>query len=279
MRVGNVELYIVSDGEFRVDGGGVFGLVPKALWEKVIQPDEQNRVPTALHSLLVLSQGKRILVDTGFGSKLSPREVEIQGLQRPQGDLLHNLQRLGCSPADIDIVINTHLHLDHSGGNTILRDGVPVPTFPNAQYFIQRLEWADACYPNERTRHTYLPENLLPLQQAGQLRLLYGETRVTHEVRCMVTRGHTRAHQVVVIESGGETAIFLGDLASRAVYIERLGWISAFDAEPLETLEIKRAIRDWALEKHALLFFEHDVGTCMGYLCQEGEKFWVQALE
>lgn len=277
MRLGNVELFVVSDGEFRVDGGGHFGLVPKVLWEKVLPADELNRVPTALNCLLIISGGRRILVDTGIGHKLSPKERDIWALQRHHGDLLANLQRIGYAPSDIDIVINTHLHFDHCGGNTVLRDGVPVPTFPHAQYWIQRLEWAAACYPDERTRNTYLPENFLPLQQAGQLRLLLGDTRVTDEVRCMVTRGHTRAHQSVVIESAGETAIFLGDLASAAIRVERLGWISAFDTEPLETLETKRAIRDWALEKHALLIFEHDVSMPLGYLWKEGEDFRVKA--
>ena len=277
MRLGDAELCIVSDGEFLVDGGGHFGQVPKVLWEKVLPADELNRVPTALHCLLIISEGKRILVDTGVGHKLSPKERDVWALQRNRGGLVGNLQCIGYEAGDIDLVINTHLHFDHCGGNTMLRDGVPMPTFPNAEYWIQRLEWADACFPDERTRHTYFPENFLPVQEAGQLRLLYGDTRVTSEVRCMVTRGHTRAHQSVIIESAGETAIFLGDLASAAIRLERLGWISAFDTEPLETLETKRAIRDWALERRSLLIFEHDLHMPMGYLCKEGEDFRVKA--
>lgn len=276
MKLGEVELHVVSDGEFRVDGGGVFGLVPKVLWEKVVAPDELNRLPSALNCLLITSEGKRILVDTGLGSKLSPKDQELHGLYRPQGGLLEGLRRLGYAPDDIDIVVNTHLHWDHSGGNTLLRDGVPVPTFPRAQYFVQRLEWADAAYPNERTRNTYLLENLQPLQELGQLNLISGDTRITRHVRCWVTRGHTRAHQSVVIESNGQTAAFLGDLASRPVYMERLGWISAFDTEPLETLETKRALREWAVERHALLFFEHDLGTPLGHLRQQEGKYSVQ---
>jgi glyoxylase-like metal-dependent hydrolase (beta-lactamase superfamily II) len=279
MKLGNVELYLVSDGEIRVDAGGHFGLVPKVLWSRFFTADELNRVPTALCSLLIISAGKRILVDTGFGRKLTPKEQELEGLQRPQGDLLDALQRLGLAPTDMDIVINTHLHADHASGNTLLRDGAAVPAFPNAQYWIQRLEWADAMYPNERTRNTYHAQNLVPIQEAGQLHLLLGDTRVTGEVRCMVTRGHTRAHQSVVIESGNETAVFLGDMASFAIRLERLGWMSAFDTEPLETLETKRAIRDWAVEKHALLFFQHDLRTPMGYLVQEGERYRVEPVK
>lgn len=277
MHLGKTNLYIVSDGLAWMDGGGHFGLVPKVLWEKMVQADELNRVPMALHCLLIVSEGKRILVDTGFGDKLSPKERQIWSIAG-ESRLVEDLRRLDFAPEDIDIVINTHLHSDHCGGNTILSEGEAVPTFPHAEYWIQRLEWADARYPNERTRATYLAENFVPLEERGQLRLLYGDTRVTSEVHCVITRGHTRAHQSVVIESGGETAIYLGDLASWTIQMERLAWTSAFDVEPLETIETKRRIRDWALEKDALLIFEHDSRVRMGYL-REGEgKYKVEAV-
>ncbi len=277
MRLGNADLHIVSDGLAWMDGGGHFGLVPKVLWEKVVQADELNRIPMALNCLLVVSEGQRILVDTGFGDKLSSKERQIWSIAG-ESRLVGDLRRLGFAPEDIEIVINTHLHSDHCGGNTVLSDGQVVPTFPRAEYWIQRLEWADARYPNERTRGTYLAENFVPLEERGQLRLLYGDTRVTSEVRCIVTRGHTRAHQSVVIESGGETAIYLGDLASWTILMERLAWISAFDVEPLETIETKRRIRDWALEKNALLIFEHDSRVRMGYLREDEGKYKVEAV-
>ena len=277
MHLGNIVLHIVSDGLAWMDGGGHFGLVPKVLWEKVVQADELNRIPMALNCLLVVSEGKRILVDTGFGDKLSPKERQIYSIAG-ENRLVGDLRRLGFAPEDIDIVINTHLHSDHCGGNTILRDAVVVPTFPRAEYWIQRLEWADACYPNERTRATYLAENFVPLEERGQVRLLYGDTRVTSEVQCIITRGHTRAHQSVVIESGGETAIYLGDLASWTILMERLAWVSAFDTEPLETIETKRRIRDWALENNALLIFEHDSRVQMGYLWEEDGEYKVEAV-
>lgn len=281
MNLGNTSLHVVSDGLPWMDGGGHFGLVPKVLWEKVVRADELNRIPMALNCLLIESEGKRILVDTGFGDKLSPKEREIYSVA---GDsrLVGDLRRLGFAPEDVDVVINTHLHSDHCGGNTILRFGKVsdrrrevVPTFPRAEYWIQRLEWADARYPNERTRATYLAENFVPLEERGQLRLLHGDTRVTPEVRCIVTRGHTRAHQSVIIESGGETAICLGDLASWTIQMERLAWISAFDVEPLETIETKRRVRDWVLEKDALLIFDHDSRVQMGCLREEGGKYKV----
>jgi len=277
LNLGNTSLHVVSDGLAWMDGGGHFGLVPKVLWEKVVRADELNRIPMALNCLLVVSEGKRILVDTGFGDKLSPKEREIYSIAG-ESRLVEDLRRLGFAPEDIEIVINTHLHSDHCGGNTALRDGEAVPTFPRAEYWIQRLEWADARYPNERTRATYLAENFVPLEERGQLCLLYGDTRVTSEVRCVVTRGHTRAHQSVIIESGGEAAIYIGDLASWTIQMERLAWTSAFDVEPLETIETKRRIRNWALEKDALLIFDHDSRVRMGYLREDEGKYKVETV-
>jgi len=191
--------------------------------------------------------------------------------------LLDGLARLGVAPEDVDIVLATHLHSDHMGGATVWgADGEAAPTFPRAEFWVQRLEWADARYPNERTRGTYLPENLLPLEASGQLRLLDGDTTVTSEVRTVVTRGHTRAHQCIVLESGGQSAIYLSDLSPLALNLERLAWIPAFDVEPLETLETKRRIRDWALAHDALLIFEHDINVPLGRLRQEGTKYHVE---
>ena len=275
MRLGNVDLFLISDGQFALDGGSVFGIVPKVLWERVLPADARNRVPMALNCLLVVSDGKVILVDTGYGDKHSPSELEAYDLQRAEGGLSEGLQRLGYAPADVDVVINTHLHLDHCGGNTLLRDGALVPAFANAEYWIQYREWADASYPAERTRRSYLADNFRPLQDTGQLRLLHGDTRVTDEVRCVVTRGHTRSHQSILFESAGQSAAFLGDIASRAVHMERLAWSTAFDTEPLETVETKRGLRDWALARDALLFFAHDGQTPSGRVRQEAGRYRV----
>ncbi len=276
MLLGDVELTIVSDGRYWMDGGVHFGIVPRVLWEPIISPDEKHRVPMGLNCLLIQSQGKRILVDTGLGSKLSPKRKDMVGLERETG-LVRELEKLGIAPTDVDIVINTHLHADHCGGNTTFdKDGEPVPTFPRAEYWVQRLEWADARYPNERTRGTYLPENLLPLEEQGQLRLLAGDTPVTQGVHCVVTRGHTRAHQSVVIQSQGKTAIYLGDLAPWKENIERLAWTPAGDVEPLENIETKRAVRQWILEEEALLVFEHDPRITAGYLRQRGDRLEVE---
>ncbi len=275
MHIGSVEFFIVSDGVMHVDGGGAFGLVPRAVWERFEPPDDLNRVACPLNCLLLISEGKRILVDTGLGEKLTAKQEANYG--REDGSLLlANLGHAGFQPEHIDLVINTHLHADHCGGNTRrLGEGI-VETFPNAEYWVQRREWADAEYPNERTRAAYQAENLPPQER---VRLLDGDTRVTGEIRCIVTRGHTRSHQSVLIESRGEKALYVGDMAGRAVYLEKLAWIPAYDVDPLETLETKRRIRDWALEENAWLIFEHDPHIECGRMKKDGERWRVEKVD
>lgn len=266
MRFGDIELYIVSDGTYWEDGGGLFGLVPKVLWEQIALPDERNRLCFEMRSLLVVTDIERILVDTGYGDKLSAKargHIRLAGERR----LLESLGKLGVGPADIDLVINTHLHGDHCGGNTMYGEsGDVVPSFPRATYCVQRLELADAMYPNERTRATYRKENFEPLAQSGQLRLLSGDTRLTDQIRVVVTPGHTRAHQCVVVESRGLIAMFLGDLASWPIHMERLAWVPAYDVEPLVSIETKRNLAQWAIENQVLLIFEHHPEIVAGHL-------------
>ncbi len=281
MRFGNLSLHLVSDGTYWEDGGGLFGLVPKALWQQVMAPDDRNRLPFETRCLLIETDKQRILVDTGYGDKLSEKErgfISLEGERR----LLRSLEKVGIGPLDVDLVINTHLHADHCGGNTRYDEkGDLVPTFPWATYCIQRLELADAMFPNERTRATYLRENFEPLERTGQLRILWGDTRLTDEVRVVVTPGHTRAHQCVVLESGGQTAIFLGDVASWPVHMERLSWVPAYDVEPLTSLETKRNLARWAIEHHALLIFEHHPEVLAGYLhpTERPDRFRLEPVE
>ncbi len=272
MRLGSVELFVVSDGFVRMDGGGMFGVVPRVLWEKMLAPDEFNRVKTALNCLVIVTREKTILVDTGLGAKLTAKQE--QNFARKGGSrLLTNLARIGFLPEDINLVVNTHLHADHAGGNT-KRNGVDVlPTFPNAEYWIQRQEFLDASFPNERTKATYFPDNFIPLERVC---MLNGDTQITEEVRTMITPGHTRAHQAILIESKGEKAIFLGDVAGRTVYLERLAWVPSYDIEPMTSIETKRRIREWAYEENVLLIFQHDAVMTLGRLRKEGNEFKVE---
>ncbi|MCL4533797.1 MAG: MBL fold metallo-hydrolase [Bacteroidetes bacterium] len=286
MRLGDVEAFLLSDGVIRYDGGGFFGLVPKLLWEKEIKADELNRIPIALNCLLVLAGGKRIIVDTGYGDKLSPKGRHLLSLER-QSTLFEQLAHLGLRPEDIDIVVNTHLHADHAAGNTALVDGRFVPTFPRAEYWVQEKEWEDANHPNERTRATYLVENLRPLAQHGVLRLLRGDIDVAPGVRCVVTSGHTPGHQSVVLGDG--LGWFLGDAASVAVQLERIVWVPAYDLAPMESIETKRKLIQIALTpvegaggqrtgdgRQPLLIFEHDVERPLGRLCRDGTSLRVE---
>lgn len=281
MNLGNVTLRIASDGTYWEDGGGLFGLVPKTMWEKVWDPDARNRLPFELRCLLIETPDRRVLVDTGYGDNLSEKArgfISLAGERR----LFGSLERLGIGPLDVDMVINTHLHNDHCGGNTrVDKDGEVIASFPWATYCVQRLELADASFPNERTRGTYYAENFQPLQRSGQLRILWGNTRLTPEVRVVVTPGHTRAHQCVVIESQGQTAVFLGDVASWPIHMERLAWVPAYDLEPMVSIETKRNLARWAIEKKALLIFEHHPEIVAGYLhpTERPDRFRVEPAE
>jgi glyoxylase-like metal-dependent hydrolase (beta-lactamase superfamily II) len=266
MRLGNVTLHVVSDGTYWEDGGRLFGLVPKALWEHVARPDEQNRLPFDLRCLLIDTGEQRILVDTGYGDKLSEKErkaINLAGERR----LLRRLEKLGVGPSDVDLVINTHLHGDCCGGNTRYdENGELTPTFSRATYCVQRLELADASFPNERTRAAYHAENFSPLEEAGQLHALSGDTCLTDQVRVVVAPGHTRGHQCVVVEGGGQMAMFLGNVASWPVHLEKLAWVPAYDVEPLVSIETKRNLARWAIKNHVLLIFEHHPEIVAGFL-------------
>jgi glyoxylase-like metal-dependent hydrolase (beta-lactamase superfamily II) len=275
IKIGEIEIELISDGRTQSDVGGVFGLVPRALWSRYVQADEQNCIPTEHRCLLVRADGKTIVIETGHGTRLSEKRIRNMGLTRPDGTLFDGLARLGVSPEAVDLVINTHLHADHCGGNLRLDGDRPVPAFPNAEYWVQRLEYADAAFPNERTRATYLSENFAPLYEAGQMRLLDGETEIVPGIRCAVTPGHTRGHQSIVFEQGGQTGIFLGDMAVLGLHFANLAWMTAYDVEPLVTLETKRDWQHWALVHDALLIFGHDPFLATGRLVKDGDKLVV----
>ncbi|MCX6025829.1 MAG: MBL fold metallo-hydrolase [Chloroflexi bacterium] len=265
------EILLLNDGTVWQDPGGPFGLVPRTLWEGELPPEAHGATPMTLHALLVRSQGTTVLVETGLGTKLDQAALAAWGLERPEGTLLDQLARQGVSPEDIDVVINTHLHADHCGGNTRIENGQVVPTFARAKYLVQRLEWASAAQPDERTRNTYLPANFQPLIQSGQMRLVHGDTQVTTGLRTVVTRGHTRGHQSVLVE-GPRPILFTGDMASLAVHFERLNWLTAFDAEPLETLASKQRWQAWVEDNQAIIICAHDHYRPVGSLTRSGKR-------
>lgn len=257
--LGDLELHLILESHTWADGGGAFGLVPKAMWAKEMPPDADNLVPMNQHLLLVKTGAQTVLIDTGIGSKMPPKWREVWRLSHPCGTLDESLARLGLKRGDITLVVNTHLHNDHGGGNTVLaEDGSLQPGFPNAVYVVQRREYEDAMRPNERTRASYIPANYQPLVESGQMRLLDGDAELAHGVFGVVTPGHTPGHMSVRLESGGEHGLFTCDMATYSVLFERLGWMTAYDVEPLITLETKRKWQQWAIETNALLIFPHD---------------------
>ncbi len=277
VNIGDTQIVVVSDGVIWMDGGAIFGLTPRVLWERVIKPDPLNRLPLALNCLIIRSEGKTILVDTGLGTKVTAKEINNFSYSN-DGGLVVDLLRHGIKPTDIDIVINTHLHSDHCGGNTFCQDDRAVPTFPNAEYWIQKAEWDMAVQPNERTKATYFSDNYLPLQEFGVLRLIEGETAVTSTARCLPTPGHTPGHQSVVINSKGESAIYFGDVGQYPVHFERLAWIAAFDVEPLVTLETKRSLVERMTREKALVILGHAAFPGLGHLVEDNNKILWQPL-
>ncbi len=279
-RLGELELLVVSDGVIWQDAGATFGLVPRVIWERYTpELDDKNRIPVGLNSLLVRSQGKTILVDTGVGTKpvRAPGAMVIE----ESGRLLENLRKEGVTPADIDIAINTHLHFDHCGGNTVIEDGVPAPAFPRARYFIAKEEWESASHPNERTRSTYLLENFEPLKDARQVELVVGDAELAKGVRLVPAPGHTEGHCVIELESGGRYGLCVGELSQLPVMLERLAWISAFDVLPLVSLSTKRRMMDWAVEMRAMLISVHAPFPGLGRLVVDegGRRMWEEAKE
>ena len=276
-RVGSREVRVVSDGVVWLDAGAVFGLVPKIMWQRVTgETNELNQIPLALNCLLMESDGKTVLVETGQGNK-DFEQTRRRGWEPDHGKLLEDLARNGVLPEDVDIVINTHLHNDHTGWNTVHdSEGELAVTFPNARYYIQRGEWEDAMHPNERTRATYLPENLLPVESAGQVEFIDGETRVTSDITVIETPGHTAQHASVVIANGGESAMYLGDMIQHQVQLERVAWLSAFDVLPLVNLETKKRLIADAIEQRSLLIAVHNPFPGVGRMSagERGRNVW-----
>ena len=275
-RLGNLDLRILSDGTYYQDAGAVFGIVPRVMWERAVNPslDAQYRMPLGLNSVLVRSHDKLVLIETGVGDKEGHRR---QASPATNGNLLVELAAIGVRPGEIDIVINTHLHADHCGWNTrASADGRSVPTFPNARYLIQRGEWQAAIAPNERTRATYLAENLLPLEEAGVLDLIDGERAVTPEITIVPTHGHTEDHASVVLTSGRETAIYIGDMVQHHVQLERTAWVSSFDLLPLVSMETKKRIVERAIRERAVIVSVHSPFPGLGRmtLAEDGKRHW-----
>lgn len=272
--VGSVRIHALEAGLQWLDGGAMFGVVPRPLWERRIAPDERHRIPLALRCLLVEAPEALVLVDTGIGNKEDERFREMYGVANDGHPtrLEDAIRAAGFLPEDVDLVVNTHLHFDHAGGNTH-RDGqgdIHV-SFPGARHVVQKGEFDFAHSRNERIRASYLPHNFDPVTQAGLWDFVDGEAEVTQGIRVIPSPGHTPFHQSVLVESDGATACFLADVCPTAAHLP-LPWIMGYDLEPLVTLESKRVLWSRARAEEWLLVFEHDPQVPWGRLDAHSER-------
>jgi glyoxylase-like metal-dependent hydrolase (beta-lactamase superfamily II) len=263
LTLGDFELSIFSDGTYPLDGGAFFGVVPKVMWSRKVEADERNYVAAGLNSLLIRTGKQTVLVETGMGNKLSERMVKFYG---QPAKLLENLAAAGIAPEDVDIVINTHLHFDHCGWNT-LRDanGRIVPTFPRAKYYAPEGEWQYARKPSERDSISYIPDNYDPLVASGQMTLLKGGEEIVPGISVKTFRGHTAHMQGVIVQSGGKTACYISDLIPTAAHID-LTWGMGFDLYPLDTIASKKEYYARSIPEKWLTVFTHDAKTPWAYV-------------
>lgn len=278
--LGKWRIHAIQAGGQKLDGGAMFGVVPKPLWERRIMPDDRNRIQLGMRCLLIEHESGLVLIDTGAGNKENEKFHDIYGVQNAGENgatqLEDGLRDLRVQPSDIGLVINTHLHFDHGGGNTTrTADGRIIPTFPKAKYVVQKGEYDYATHTNERTAASYFPHNFVPVMDAGRFDLVSGEKEIVKGIRVVPTPGHVPHHQGIRLESDGEVAFYLGDLAPTTSHLP-LPWIMGYDVEPLVTLETKRKVLGEAAAADWLMIFEHDASTPWARIRHDGRAFVVR---
>jgi len=271
LSLGDFELSAVSDGTYVGDGGAFFGVVPKTLWSRKVKADELNRITVSCNSVLVRTGKQNILIETGIGNKLAEK---TKSFFLPQEKLLESLHQAGAAPEDIDVVINSHLHFDHCGWNTVYRNGTAVATFPKAKYYAPRGEWEHGQLQLERDRVSYISDNYNPLINSGQMQLLLGDAEIAPGVSVKVYPGHTRHMWAVFVRSGGKTACYISDLLPTTWHLD-VAWAMAYDLFPLETIENRKKYYAEAIPGEWLTMFTHDPNVPWGYIKQEGSKFLI----
>jgi glyoxylase-like metal-dependent hydrolase (beta-lactamase superfamily II) len=264
--LGDFELTVISDGLLYLDGGATFGAVPKTLWETKLTVDAQNRLHLGMNSLAIRTGDHTILIETGAGNKLPDKTRRIFG---NEARLLSNLEAAGFAPDDFDIVINTHLHFDHCGWNTVRRaDGVVVPTFPRARYYYQRGELAHAHEQHERDRVSYLTDNYDPLVATGRATLLNGDTQIVPGIRVQLFPGHTQHHQAVILESQNQKAAYVGDLIPTSAHLHP-SWVMGYDLSPIACIDNRHRYYRDAIPQRWLTIFSHDPTTPWAYISRD----------
>ena len=270
MKLGNLEFHVIVAGHFRLDGGAMFGVIPKTMWEKVAPPDADNRIQMAMNCLLIHAGGKRILVETGAGDKLSPKLRTIYDLD--EWRILEGLRHYGLHPEEIDIVVDTHLHFDHCGGNTRIVNGKVVPTFPNARYVVHKGEFEHAKNPTERDRASYIPDNYLPIEAANKFSLIEADRVIAPGVELIRVPGHIADMLCVKLQGGGQTAFLFADLVPMTTHLG-LPWIMGYDLYPMQTLENKRKWIPEVVREGWIALFSHDPKITAAYLRERNGRW------
>ncbi len=258
LQIGDYTLTLVSDGFFSIDGGTMFGIIPKTIWGRLVTTDEKNRTKLALNSLLIQYKNKNVLVNAGIGEKFNKKYEKIYKIDH-QETITSSLKKINLSPEDIDFIIFTHLHLDHCGGATRFENGKSIPLFPRAQYIIQKAEWESATHPNELTKGSYLQDNILPLKE--RLILIEGDISLTKfgapGIKLIKTGGHSDGHQIIEVTANGKKAVYLSDLIPTSKHIP-LPYLMAYDIDSLQVLNKKRALLKKSVDENYLIIWEHD---------------------
>jgi glyoxylase-like metal-dependent hydrolase (beta-lactamase superfamily II) len=272
LEIGEFEITRLMDGTFLVDGGAMFGVVPRTLWEKRAAPDRENRIPLALNCYLIRGPGATILVETGVGPDVDRRYIDFYTVRRGPG-LFALLQGMGIGPESIDVVVNSHLHFDHCGGNTV-RSGEKEwrPAFPRALYVVQGGEWEQALHPVERDKPSYVPARLKPLEKSGALDLLGGNSVIREGVEAVVVPGHTAFHQGLKVTSRGRTFFYFGDTVPTSAHID-LPYIMSYDLFPVETFNQKKKLYERAVAEQWVVAFSHDTRHAFGTMRKAGHRY------
>ncbi len=256
-KIGPYKLHVIDTGRFWLDGGAMFGIIPAPLWTRRIEPDSRNRIPLQMRCLLLEGDGRLILIDNGLGHKYDSKFAEIYGVDHEHSTLLSSLNDAGFSPDEVTDVILTHLHFDHCGGSTFRQGDRLMPTFPNADHYVQRAHWSWATEPNLRERGSFLKENFEPIVSTGQMQFLDGEVSLFDGVRVRLAHGHTESQQLVMIEDDHRVLVFAADLLPTSAHLAPL-WGMGYDVRPLVTIDEKVTFLDEAVDMGWIVFFEHD---------------------
>jgi glyoxylase-like metal-dependent hydrolase (beta-lactamase superfamily II) len=266
--LGDFELTVVSDGNYLGDGGAFFGVIPKVMWQRKAKPDDMNRITVSCNSIIVRTGKQTILIETGIGNKLSEK---TKSFYFPQEKLLESLHAANVAPEEIDIVINSHLHFDHCGWNTVYKDGKAVATFPNAKYYAPKGEWEHGKLQTERDRVSYISDNYDPLINSGQMQLIEGNVEIAPGISVEIWPGHTRNMWAVFIRSGGKTACYISDLIPTTWHLD-VAWAMAYDLYPLEVLENRKRYYARAIPEKWLTLFTHDPEIPWAYIERTDNK-------